>query len=73
MDEDFDTYEQYEPGPYTGDDVEGVDLDDPVRTEILDYEDQDADLDDDLEILEEVDEDYYGDDRSGADYPDSFD
>lgn len=61
MDEDFDTYEQYEPGPYTGDDLDGVDLDT--------YEDQDCDLDDDLEILDEdpaetaagfsYDDDYY--------------
>jgi hypothetical protein len=47
MDEDFDTYEQYEPGPYTGDDLDGVDLDDEFD------DDEEMDLDDDLEILDE--------------------
>lgn len=59
MDEDFDTYEQYEPGPYTGDDLDGVDLDD----ESFD-DDFENDLDDDLEILpdEEPVEFEYADD-----------
>jgi hypothetical protein len=48
MNEDLETYEPYEPGPYTGDDIDGVDLD-------TFEEDEENDLDLDLEILPDED------------------
>lgn len=71
MYDDLETYETYETSVYAGDDLDGADFDNnEERNEILDFEDEECDLD--LEILEDETEDYHGS-TGGADYPDFWD